>query len=194
MKRHALNKNPMSYERKEVNVNRDCPAVTVPYGSPVTIEAGCTAVITQQLGGSYTVMVEGNLYRIEGIDGDALGMEVIEAVKFVPDGPMTVEAVEDASWELLSTCFDPEIPVDIVNLGLVYRCDVIEVEPERFRIEMDMTLTAPGCGMGPMIADEARDKLLSIHGVDEVVVDLVWDPPWSREMISEPARLQMGLL
>lgn len=184
----------MSYERKEVNVNRDCPAVTVPYGSPVTIEAGCTAVITQQLGGSYTVMVEGNLYRIEGIDGDALGMEVIEAVKFVPDGPMTVEAVEDASWELLSTCFDPEIPVDIVNLGLVYRCDVIEVEPERFRIEMDMTLTAPGCGMGPMIADEARDKLLSIHGVDEVVVDLVWDPPWSREMISEPARLQMGLL
>lgn len=184
----------MSYERKEVVVNRDCPAVTVPYGSAVTIEEGCTAVITQQLGGSYTVMVEGNLYRVEGIDGDALGMEVIEAIKHVPDGPMTVQAVEDAAWDLLATCYDPEIPVDIVNLGLVYRCDITDLGNEHFRIEMDMTLTAPGCGMGPMIADEARDKLLSIHGVDEVVVDLVWDPPWSREMISEPARLQMGLL
>lgn len=184
----------MSYARQEVIVNRDCPAVTVPYGSPVTIEEGCSATITQQLGGSYTVVVEGNLYRIEGADGDALGFEPAETVTSVPEGPATAQSVEDSAWALLATCFDPEIPVDIVNLGLVYSCNVLPAGPEKFRIEVQMTLTAPGCGMGTMIADEARSKLLSIHGVDEVTVDLVWDPPWSREMISEPARLQMGLL
>lgn len=185
----------MSYNRQEVIVSRDCPAVTVPYGSPVTIEAGCEAVITQQLGGTYTVMVEGNLYRIEGVDGDALGFEPTEAVKHTHEGPITLEVVEDAAWDMLSTCYDPEIPVDIVNLGLVYTCRVEPASaPERYRIEVEMTLTAPGCGMGTMIADEARNKLLNIEGVDEATVDLVWDPPWSREMISEPARLQLGLL
>ncbi|MBF6615871.1 putative Fe-S cluster assembly protein SufT [Pollutimonas thiosulfatoxidans] len=184
----------MSYTRNDVIVLRDCPAVAVPYGSPVTIEKGCEATITQQLGGSYTVMVEGNLYRIEGADGDALGFEVDEATLHMHDGPVTAQAVEDAAWSLLATCFDPEIPVDIVNLGLVYSCKVSPAAEGQFRIEVQMTLTAPGCGMGTMIADEARNKLLSIHGVDEVTVDLVWDPPWSREMISEPARLQMGLL
>lgn len=184
----------MSYDRQEVIVSRDCPAVSIPYGSPVTIEKGCEATITQQLGGSYTVMVEGNLYRVEGVDGDALGFEPTEAVRHVPDGPLTEQNIQDAAWSLLATCYDPEIPIDIVNLGLVYRCDVTQLGEDRFRIEVQMTLTAPGCGMGTMIADEARNKLLSIHGVDEVTVDLVWDPPWSREMISEPARLQMGLL
>jgi probable FeS assembly SUF system protein SufT len=184
----------MSYTRQDVIVSRDCPAVTVPYGSPVTIEKGCEATITQQLGGSYTVIVEGNLYRVEGVDGGALGFEPTEATKHVPEGPVTAQSVEDAAWALLSTCYDPEIPVDIVNLGLVYSCKVLPAAEGQYRIEVQMTLTAPGCGMGTMIADEARSKLLSIHGVDEVRVDLVWDPPWSREMISEPARLQMGLL
>ncbi|NYT36851.1 putative Fe-S cluster assembly protein SufT [Allopusillimonas soli] len=184
----------MSYTRQDVIVSRDCPAVTVPYGSPVTIEKGCEATITQQLGGTYTVLVQGNLYRVEGADGDALGFEPTETVVHVHDGPVTSDAVKDAAWSLLSTCYDPEIPVDIVNLGLVYSCNVIPLAPERFRVEVEMTLTAPGCGMGTMIADEARDKLLSIHGVDEAKVDLVWDPPWSRDMISEPARLQLGLL
>lgn len=184
----------MSYTRQDVIVSRDCPAVTVPYGSPVTIEKGCEATITQQLGGSYTVMVEGNLYRVEGNDGDALGFEPSEAAMHMHDGPVTAQAVEDAAWSLLATCYDPEIPIDIVNLGLVYSCKVMPAANEQYRIEVQMTLTAPGCGMGTMIADEARNKLLSIHGVDEVKVDLVWDPPWSREMISEPARLQMGLL
>lgn len=184
----------MSFTREEVVVNRDLPAVTVPYGSPVTIEKGCVAVITQQLGGSYTVMVEGNLYRVEGEDADALGFEPEVVEHNLPEGPITAQYVSDEAWNRLSTCYDPEIPVDIVNLGLVYRCDVKETEPEKFTIEMDMTLTAPGCGMGPLIADEARSKLLGIPGVQDVHVDLVWDPPWSREMISEPARLQMGLL
>jgi probable FeS assembly SUF system protein SufT len=185
----------MSYTRQDVIVSRDCPAVSVPYGSPVTIEKGCEATITQQLGGSFTVMVEGNLYRIEGADGDALGFEPTEAANEVPEGPVTEQYVKDSAWSLLATCFDPEIPIDIVNLGLVYRCEVLpSTEEGRFRIEVQMTLTAPGCGMGTFIADEARGKLESIHGVDEVKVDLVWDPPWSREMISEPARLQLGLL
>lgn len=184
----------MSFTRQEVVVNRDLPAVTVPYGSPVTIEEGCVAVITQQLGGSYTVMVEGNLYRVEGQDADALGFEPETAEEHVFDGPVTEQYVSDEAWNRLSTCYDPEIPVDIVNLGLVYRCDVTQTGPEKFEIEMDMTLTAPGCGMGPLIADEARTKLMAIPGVENVHVDLVWDPPWSREMISEAARLQMGLL
>jgi probable FeS assembly SUF system protein SufT len=102
--------------------------------------------------------------------------------------------VEDLAWSVLATCYDPEIPVDIVALGLVYSCKVAPLSEDRFRIEVEMTLTAPGCGMGTLIADEARDKLLGIPGVDEAKVDLVWDPPWSREMISEPARLQLGLL
>lgn len=184
----------MHLKSEEIEVLRDCPAVTIPYGSPVTIEKGCTAVITQQLGSSITVMVQGNLYRVEGQDADALGLDVVEVEQHIPEGPVTEEYVKERAWEVLSTCFDPEIPVDIVNLGLVYGCDVIPVGEERFRIEMRMTLTAPGCGMGTMIADEARSKLLNIHGVDEVAVDLVWDPPWSREMMSESARLQMGML
>src|SRR5690625_1632066 len=142
--------------REEVVVNRDVPAVSVPYGAPVTIEAGCVAVITQQLGGSYTVMVEGNLYRIEGKEADALGFEVEEVEDSRPEGPITAKDGEHEAWQRLSTCYDPETPVDIVNLGLVYRCDVQEAGTEKFEIEIDMTLTAPGCGMGPMIADEAR--------------------------------------
>ncbi|WP_397473306.1 putative Fe-S cluster assembly protein SufT [Pusillimonas sp.] len=188
----------MSYHRKpnEVVVSRDLPAVSVPFGEPVTIQEGCTAQITQQLGGSYTVYVEGNLYRIEGRDADALGLEPVDTpVIQASDGPATMESVEAAALELLKTCYDPEIPVDIVNLGLVYRCEVLPAAQEgAFRIEVDMTLTAPGCGMGTFIADEARSKLLSIEGVDAVDVDLVWDPPWSREMISEHARLQLGLM
>lgn len=186
----------MSYGRQEVIISRDCEAVAVPYGTLVTIQKGCSAQITQQLGHSYTVYVEGNLYRIEGTEADALGFEPMEAAQApVPEGPITAESVEAHAWELLATCYDPEIPVDIVNLGLVYECKVTPAAEEgRFRIDVKMTLTAPGCGMGTMIADEAHKKLLSIHGVDDVLVDLVWDPPWSREMISEHARLEMGLM
>src|SRR5690606_27546240 len=129
----------MSYTRQDVIVSRDCPAVSVPYGSPVTIEKGCEATITQQLGGSYTVMVEGNLYRVEGKDADALGFEPSEDTGIKPEqGPVTASWVEEASWQVLSTVYDPEIPVDIVNLGLVYACDVIPLGEETFRIEVKM--------------------------------------------------------
>ncbi len=185
----------MSYfNREEVIVTRDCPAVTVPFGTPVTIEEGCKAVITQQLGSSYTVVVEGNMYRIEGVDADAIGKDLIEIEPFVPEQPATEETVEEACWVVLTEVFDPEIPVDIVNLGLVYRCNVSQEGPDDFHVQIDMTLTAPGCGMGTFIAEEARSKVLNIQGVSQAHVDLVWDPPWSREMMSESARLQLGML
>lgn len=191
----TMNK-PMG-EILEVRLTRDCPAVLVPWGSPVTLEAGEYAQVTQRLGGTFTVMVNGSLYRIEGSEADALGLEAEAAAAIVTqaaDGSYSQEAVEAAAWDQLATCYDPEIPIDIVNLGLVYGCELTPLPSGRFRIDVRMTLTAPGCGMGMMIADEAKEKLEAIPGVEEVDVQLVWDPPWSREMMSEGARLEMGLL
>ena len=174
----------------------------VPWGSSTTLPAGSAAQVTQQLGGNITVMVGGNLYRIAGENADALGMdasEVLAAGSGGPaneqqsEGPQTAEAIEGEAWRLLGTCYDPEIPIDIVNLGLVYLCQALPLPDGGFRLDVEMTLTAPGCGMGTMIADEAREKLLAIKGVEEVDVDLVWGPPWSREMMSEAARLEMGM-
>ena len=181
----------------EVRLTRDCPAVLVPWGSAVTLEAGEYAQVTQRLGGTFTVMVNGSLYRIAGSEADALGLEAESAEAIVTqaeDGSFSRDAVEAAAWNQLATCYDPEIPIDIVNLGLVYGCELTRAESGRFRIDVRMTLTAPGCGMGMMIAEEAKQKLEAIPGVDEVDVQLVWDPPWGREMMSEGARLEMGLL
>ncbi len=182
----------------EVTIERDCPAVAVPWGTQATLEAGRIGYISQRLGGTFTVMVDGNLYRVDGKDADALGLAEEDAgfeAEDQDDGePATAESIEAAAWKQLATCYDPEIPVDIVNLGLVYGCEVSPSSEGRFRIDVRMTLTAPGCGMGTLIADEARQKLEAIRGVDQVDVDLVWDPPWSREMMSEAARLEMGLM
>lgn len=185
-----------------VQLGRDCQATQVPWGTSVTLAAGSYGKITQQLGGNFTVLVGGNLYRVAGADADALGLEPEDAgdpghgadVDDAQGAAATAGSVEGAAWRRLATCYDPEIPVDIVNLGLVYLCQAIPLSNGRFRLDVRMTLTAPGCGMGTAIADEAREKLRSIPGVDEVDVDLVWDPPWSREMMSEAARLEMGLM
>ena len=183
---------------QEVTLTRDCPAVAVPWGTATTLEAGRVGYISQQLGGTFTVMVDGNLYRIDGRHADALGLELEPSEELalgVGNGaPTTAEAVGAAAWKLLATCYDPEIPIDIVNLGLVYACEVRPLGGDRFRIDVRMTLTAPGCGMGTLLADEARTKLLGIPNVEDVDVELVWDPPWSREMMSESAQLEMGLL
>lgn len=189
--------NKPSGEVLEVRLARDCPAVLVPWGTAVTLEAGDYAQVTQRLGGTFTVMVNGSLYRIPGSEADALGLEADAAQEIVTraaDGSYGREAVEAAAWNQLATCYDPEIPIDIVNLGLVYACELTPLPGGRFRIDVRMTLTAPGCGMGMMIADEAKAKLEAIPGVEEVHVRLVWDPPWSRDMMSEGARLEMGLL
>ncbi|APR05050.1 putative Fe-S cluster assembly protein SufT [Thauera chlorobenzoica] len=173
---------------------RDCAAVSVPWGEAATLEGGGFALVTQRLGGSITVMSGGNLYRIDERNADALGLEP-QAIAPPPaaDGTIDARSIERAAWAQLATCYDPEIPIDIVNLGLVYACTAEALADGRYRLAVSMTLTAPGCGMGTLIADEARAKLLAIPGVAEAEVSLVWDPPWSREMMSEAARLEMGL-
>lgn len=181
----------------EFTLNRDCPATAVPWGTAVTLEAGRAGRITQQRGGTFTVQVDGNLYRVEGREADALGLDApVAGPAAGGDGaPITAESVEAEAWRVLATCHDPEIPIDIVNLGLVYACEVTPAEEgAAFRIHVRMTLTAPGCGMGRLIAEEAGEKLDALAGVTDVWVELVWDPPWSRDMISEEARLQLGLL
>jgi len=177
-------------------MSRDCDAVSVPWGRPETLPEGSYAMVTQRLGGSITVMCGGNLYRIAERDADALGLEpqIEEAPAVHADGEISVESVEQAAWKSLGTCYDPEIPIDIVNLGLVYACTAEPLADGGYNLEVRMTLTAPGCGMGTLIADEARDKLLGIPNVAEVDVELVWDPPWNRDMMSEAAQLEMGLL
>ena len=176
-------------------LQRECAAVSVPWGRPETLEEGSYALITQRLGGSITVMSGGNLYRIDERNADALGLEpqLAAAPPAPAEGEQTAESIERAAWAQHATCFDPEIPIDIVNLGLIYACTAEALPDARFRLAVSMTLTAPGCGMGTLIADEAHDKLLTIPGVAEAEVKLVWDPPWSREMMSEAARLEMGL-
>jgi probable FeS assembly SUF system protein SufT len=191
-------------ETREVELTRDCTATMVPWGTTTRLEAGSLAQITQQLGGNFTVMVRGNLYRIAGADADALDLEPDDAgdsghganedADRDPSASVNAESIEAAAWRRLATCYDPEIPIDIVNLGLVYLCQAIQLPDGGFRLDVRMTLTAPGCGMGTAIADEAREKLRSIPGVAEVDVDLVWEPPWSREMMSEAARLDMGMM
>ena len=192
-------------EIREVHLERDCEATAIPWGTATTLPGGSVAQITQELGGNFTVMVGGNLYRISGANADALGLDPFDAgyadapgmaagADYESDGPPTAESVEAAAWRRLATCYDPEIPVDIVNLGLVYLCQAIPVFDGGFRLDVRMTLTAPGCGMGMTIADEAREKLLGIRGVEHVDVDLVWDPPWNREMMSESARLELGMM
>lgn len=174
---------------------RDCAAFSVPWGRRETLEVGSFVLITQRLGGSITVMSGGNLYRIDERNADALGLEPqLPATPPPADaGERTTESIEQAAWTQLGTCYDPEIPIDIVNLGLVYACTAESIGPDTFRLAVNMTLTAPGCGMGTLIADEARDKLLTIPGVEEAAVNVVWDPPWAREMMSEVARLEMGM-
>jgi probable FeS assembly SUF system protein SufT len=171
---------------------RDCDAVLIPAGEKVTRPAGSTGFMTQALGGSFTVYIEGNLFRISGRDGDAIGQEPLAA----PDvGDDATEAdVEAAAWQQLRTCYDPEIPINIVELGLVYECK-IERAPSGGRVvKIKMTLTAPGCGMGEILAQDVREKIEIIPTVERADVELVFDPPWNREMMSEEARLEAGLM
>jgi probable FeS assembly SUF system protein SufT len=172
---------------------RDVEASIVPVGTKVTLQKGEQAFVTQSLGGSYTVVVNGNMFRIEGKDADALGMEVVEK-KSSLSGPVTQETVEKEIWNQLKTCFDPEIPVNIVDLGLIYDCAIEPIGANSFRVAVKMTLTAPGCGMGPVLQQDVQNKLLSLEAVDDVSVELVWDPPWNQSMLTEAAKLQLGLM
>lgn len=177
-------------------LQRECAAVSVPWGRPETLEEGSYALITQRLGGSITVMSGGNLYRIDERNADALGLEPqLAASPPAPaEGEQTAESIERAAWEQLGTCYDPEIPIDIVNLGLIYACTAEALPDGRFRLAVSMTLTAPGCGMGEILVDDVRSKLEMIPTVAEADVELVFDPPWGRHMMSEAAKLETGML
>jgi probable FeS assembly SUF system protein SufT len=183
----------MSSESKFLT--RDVEASVVPIGTKVTLQKGETAHITQSLGGTYTVIVNGNMFRIESKDADALGLEApVTPAPTATSGPLTQEQLEKKVWEALKTCYDPEIPVNIVDLGLIYDCHLTPIGAENFKAEVKMTLTAPGCGMGPVLAQDVQNKLVSIDPIDEANVELVWDPPWNQGMMTEAAKLQLGLL
>jgi probable FeS assembly SUF system protein SufT len=177
-------------------LTRDVEASVVPIGTKVTLQKGETAHITQSLGGSFTVVVNGNMFRIAEKDADALGVEVkpVAATPAIPSGPMTQEELEKKVWESLKTCYDPEIPVNIVDLGLIYDCHLTPIGESNFKADVKMTLTAPGCGMGPVLAQDVQNKLVSLEPIDEANVELVWDPPWNQGMMTEAAKLQLGLL
>ncbi|MCY7312274.1 MAG: putative Fe-S cluster assembly protein SufT [Pseudoxanthomonas sp.] len=181
-----------SRSSEPVQFERDCAAVLVPQGDNVTLPAGSYGYITQALGGSYTVFVEGNLFRIAGQDGDAIGKEPAESLT-LPDNASDDE-VEALVWRQLRTCFDPEIPFNIVDLGLVYEANLSLREDGTRLVDVKMTLTAPGCGMGETLVDDVRSKLELIPTVTEAEVELVFDPPWGRHMMSEAAKLETGML
>ena len=173
-------------------------AIQIPAGTLITLPAGMTVVITQSLGGSYTVASPTGLSRITEQNADALGLtaEGTRQETTFTDADLDPAKQEKAAWEKLKTCFDPEIPVNIVDLGLVYDCQINPPEtPGRgSRIAVQMTLTAPGCGMGPSIAADAESKLRTIPGVSEAEVALVWDPPWNQHMISEAGKMKLGII
>ena len=181
-----------SRNSEPVRFERDCAAVLVPQGEVVNLPAGSVGYITQSLGGSYTVFVEGNLFRIAGSDADAIGKDPPEPLE-LPAGASD-EAVEQLVWKQLRTCFDPEIPINVVDLGLVYEAVVSRREDGERQVEVKMTLTAPGCGMGDILIDDVRTKLELIPTVADADVELVFDPPWNRMMMSEAARLETGML
>lgn len=176
-----------------VTLLRDCEAVLIPHGHPITLKEGDAVYVTQALGGSVTVNVHGNLARISAENVDALGMHAVAApVDGAPRAETDGSVDQELIWEQLSTCYDPEIPINIVELGLIYRCEVAAGEHGN-RVEIDMTLTAPGCGMGPFLVEDVRSKVAQVPNVAEVDVELVFDPPWNPEMMSEAARLETGL-
>ena len=174
------------------SLSRDVSAIIIPAGEQVKLQEGTNGFITQALGGSFTVYVEGNLFRVSGTDADALGKEPVPPPK-VPDNASDAD-IQAVIWDQLKTCYDPEIPVDIVNLGLVYRCDVTSLGNGERSVSVDMTLTAPGCGMGDVLVQDAREKITVIPTIADVTVELVFDPPWNVGMMTEEARLQTGIM
>ncbi len=175
---------------KIITISRNCDATMIPAGEKIVLIEGTHVRITQSLGGNFTVLVNGNLVKVLGQDADALGLEeIIKKELKVP----TRLANEADIWDAMKQCFDPEIPVNIVDLGLIYDLKISGKKSEQ-NIHIKMTLTAPGCGMGPSIAQDVENKVTSLNGINNVDVELVWDPQWERDMMSEDAKLQLGML
>lgn len=173
-------------------LHRECKAVLIPSGDAVTLPEGSIGYITQALGGSFTIYIDGSLFRVAGVDADALGKEPVPPPT-LPDNA-SEDDVEMAVWDQMKTCFDPEIPINVVDLGLIYRCDLRTGQNGQRHVSIDMTLTAPGCGMGDILVEDIRSKVSLIPTVERVDVDLVFDPPWDRSMMSQDAQLQTGMM
>ncbi|VUD66582.1 Putative 1,2-phenylacetyl-CoA epoxidase, subunit D [Thalassocella blandensis] len=174
-------------EQRMVSTLRDCPARLVPVGDPVTIPAHNFVTITQSLGGNYTVVYQGNMLRVDGTDADALGLEKYELEFAAVDDDQIHEA---QIWQALETIYDPEIPVDLKSLGLIYS---VNIDQTRKLVQIEMTLTAPGCGMGPVLVGDVKHRVKLVPNVKDVQVELVFDPPWHRDMMSEEAQLETGM-
>lgn len=176
-------------DSNNVRLTRECSAVQIPSGQAATLPAGAEVYITQTLGGTFTVQSDGGLFRIDSKDADALGRSVDKAQSSSTEGTLNEQLV----WDTLKTCFDPEIPVNIVDLGLVYDLGIEPLASGNSKVFVKMTLTAPGCGMGPVIARDAQMKLLDLPKVEDASVDIVWDPPWHQSMITAEGRRILGL-
>jgi probable FeS assembly SUF system protein SufT len=177
--------------QKQVTTTREIEAKEIPSGMGITIPEGTLLTLTQSLGGSFTVITPyGYMARVEGKDADAIGEEPVAAEAEAAAG----KSVQDLCWDQLKTCFDPEIPVNIVDLGLVYNCDVAALPDGGNKVEVKFTLTAPGCGMGDVLRDDIKGKLLTVPGVRDAEVQVLFDPPWNMSMMSDAAKLQLGMM
>ncbi len=174
-----------------ITLKRDCDAVMIPAGTPARLHEGTQVFITQQLGGTYTVSGPGGLYRVAGHDADALGFETVTAA--APREFSGQPVMDEQVTEVLRTCYDPEIPVNIVDLGLVYDVQIAPGPQGGSAVHVQMTLTAPGCGMGGVIAEDAQQKILALDGVEEATVVIVWEPAWHQSMITEEGRKALGI-
>ncbi|TAG09463.1 MAG: putative Fe-S cluster assembly protein SufT [Verrucomicrobia bacterium] len=179
---------------EEILLKREVSAIQIPSGDSLVLPVGTPVFITQRLGGTFTVATSQGLARISSQDIDALGIDPKAEEKKQEESAKLKDApIEEQVWAQLKGVYDPEIPVDIVNLGLVYDCHIAETDGKR-TVEVKMTLTAPGCGMGPVIAADAQAKIMTIDGIDDAKVELVWDPAWNQEMISEEGKMKLGMI
>jgi probable FeS assembly SUF system protein SufT len=180
--------------REEVTFSRSAEAIMIPSGEKVLVPIGAQATITQSLGGTYTVITDrGLMVRVSGKEVEAIGKTPQDASE-VNLADLTPEKLEEMVWDQLKTCYDPEIPVNIVDLGLVYLCELGDAADGRKNVRVKMTLTAPGCGMGPVLAGDVRSKIMALPNVNDAEVEVVFDPVWDRSMMSEAARLQLGMM
>ena len=176
-------------ENEFIDLKKDCDGFLIPSGDNITLKKGTKVKITQSLGGDYTLYVNGNLVKISGRDADAIGQKIeVETEQEI------IGFNEKYIWDVLKTCYDPEIPVNIVDLGLIYNMDYDKTKSNLYIINIKMTLTAPGCGMGPVIAQDVETKIKNISFVEDVIVEVVWDPLWNQDMMTEEAKLQLGML